>query len=428
MMNSKQIRRVGIIGGSRTPFCRSFGAYQELTNSDLMTTALQGLTDKFNLHDARIGEVVGGAVATHANDWNLARECVIGTTLSPATPGITMMQACGTSLQAAMGIAAKIAIGQIESGIAAGSDTVSNPAIEHSKKMSARLVQMSRSKGVFNKWRAFKGFKMGELAPVPPNAGEVRTGLNMGQHCELMAKHWNISRDAQDELACLSHKNGAKAYEEGFLFDLLTPCAGIHRDDNLRPDTSVEKLAELRPAFDRSDAGTLTAGNSTPLTDGASCVLLASEDWAAQRDLPVLAWLDDFETAAVDFVSGEGLLMAPTAAVANLLKRTGQKLQDFDYYEIHEAFAAQVLCTLKAWQDETYCREKLGGDAALGVIDRDLLNIKGSSLAYGHPFAATGGRILSSFAKMLSGQSGKKGLMTLCTAGGMGVAATLEAA
>ncbi len=428
-MASKELQRIAIIGGTRTPFCRSFTAYNELTNLDLMITVLNGLAEKYHLEGLHIDEVTGGAVNTHAKDWNLTREAVIGSTLAPSTPGITLMQACGTGLQAALGIGAKIASGQIECGIALGSDSVSDPSITFGKKFTARLLQASRAKSLGAKRKAFKGFSFKELTPLPPSSKEPRTNLSMGDHCELMAKEWNISREEQDKLALASHLNGDRAYRQGFMLDLLTPCAGIFQDNNLRPDASVKQLSDLKPAFDKTGNGTLTAGNSTPLTDGASAVLLASEQWAKKHNLPVMAWLTDGQTASVDFVKGDGLLMAPTVAVARLLERNNITLQDFDLYEIHEAFAAQVLCTLKAWESDDYCKTKLGTNKALGTIDRTKLNVKGSSLAFGHPFAATGGRIIASLAQQLQDdESQKRGLISICTAGGMGVAAVLERA
>jgi acetyl-CoA C-acetyltransferase len=425
-MAEASMRRVAVLGGSRIPFCRSHTAYAELTNLDMLIAALNGLIDRFGLHGAHIDEVVGGAVVTHAKDWNLAREAVIGSALAPTTPGITMMQACGTSLQGALGLAAKIAAGQIESGIALGADTTSDAPVVFQRKFAQRLVRASRARGLKEKAAAFKGFAPGELAPQPPSTAEPRTGLSMGEHCELMAKEWGIAREDQDLLAFESHKKAAAAYDEGFMDDLVVPCAGVFRDNNIRPDISLEKMAELKPVFDRSGAGTITAANSTPLTDGAATVLLASEEWARNRGIPVQAYLTMGRTSAVDFVQGEGLLMAPTVAVSDLLRQTGFALQDFDYYEIHEAFAAQVLATLKAWESEDYCRRRLGRDAALGPIDRAKLNVKGSSIAFGHPFAATGARILAVLAKLLHSQGGRRGLISVCTAGGMGVAAVLE--
>ena len=424
---AKTIRPVAIVGGVRTPFCRSNTLYSELSNLDLITTALNGLVDRYGLAGQHIDEVVGGAVVTHAKDWNLAREAVIGTKLKQTTPGITMMQACGTSLQASMGIAAKIATGEIESGIAAGSDTVSDAPIVFRRRFAQRLVKLSRAKTFMQKLGVFKGFSFGELAPQAPSVNEPRTGLSMGQHCELMAKEWKIPREEQDLLAYDSHKKAAQAYDEGFLDDLLVPCAGVFRDNNLRADIDLEKIGTLKTAFDKSDKGTLTAANSTPLTDGASSVLLASEEWARERDLPILAYLTYSQHASLDFVKGEGLLMAPTLAVSKMLERANLSLQDFDFYEIHEAFAAQVLSTLRAWESADYCQSRLGRHEPLGLIDRSKLNVRGSSIAFGHPFAATGGRILASLSKLLSKEGGR-GLISVCTAGGMGVAAILESA
>ncbi|MEM7748107.1 MAG: acetyl-CoA C-acetyltransferase [Pseudomonadota bacterium] len=419
-------RRVAVIGGVRTPFCRSNTLYSDLSNLDMLITTLKGLGEKYNLSGEHIDDVVGGAVVTHSKDWNLAREAVVGSDLAPTTPGTTMMQACGTSLQAAMGIASKIATGEIESGIAMGSDTTSDAPIVFSKKFSKRLMDMTQRKGTWSKIGAFKGLSARELAPLPPSVAEPRTGMSMGQHCELMAQEWHIPREEQDQLAMESHAKAAEAYRDGYMDDLLVPCAGVFRDNNLREDMEADKLATLRNAFERSERGTLSAANSTPLTDGAAAVLLASEDWAKARGLPVQAYLTTYQTAANNFVVGEGLLMAPTIAVSKMLERAGLSLQDFDFYEIHEAFAAQVLSTLRAWEDADYCRQHLGRDAPMGSIDRTKMNVKGSSLAVGHPFAATGARIAANLAKLLDGQKDARGLISICTAGGMGVAAIME--
>jgi len=424
-MKEAGIRRVAVLGGVRIPFCRSHTAYAEISNLDMLTAALTGLADRFALHGAHVDEVVGGAVVTHAKDWSLAREAVIGSPLAPTTPGITMMQACGTSLQGALGLGAKIATGQIDCGIALGSDTTSDAPIVFQRKFAQRLVRASRAKSLGQRLGAFKGLAPGELAPLPPSTSEPRTGLGMGEHCELMAKEWGITREAQDLLAFESHKKAAAAYDEGFMDDLVIPCAGVFRDNNIRGDISLEKMAELKPVFDKVN-GTITAANSTPLTDGAATILLSTEEWAEKRGIPVQAYLTLGRTSAVDYVQGEGLLMAPTVAVSDLLKATGLALQDFDYYEVHEAFAAQVLATLKAWESEAYCRDRLGQDAPLGAIDRKKLNVKGSSIAFGHPFAATGARILAVLAKLLQSGDGQRGLISVCTAGGMGVAAILE--
>ncbi len=422
-----QVRRVAVIGGARIPFCRSNTLYAKLSNQDMLTRTLQSLTDKYQLDGVKIDEVVGGAVVTHSKDWNLAREAVLGTTLSPLSPGVTLQQACGTSLQAALMSAGKIASGQIESAIACGSDTTSDPPIVFSKKFSKRLVKLSNARTTKERIKAFKGFRFKELVPVAPGVGEPRTRKSMGQHCEMMAQEWGVGRAEQDELAVASHQKGAAAYDSGFFDDLVFPCEGVERDNNMRADSTVEKLSTLRNAFDKSDKGTLTAGNSTPLTDGASSVLLASEDWAKERGLPIQAYLTWHRTAAVDFVGkNEGLLMAPTVAAAEMLQMAGLKLQDFDFYEIHEAFAAQVLCTLRAWESEQYCRDRLGLDAALGSIDMDRLNVKGSSLAFGHPFAATGARVMANLGKILEEAGSGRGLISVCTAGGMGVTAIME--
>ncbi len=421
------LKPVAIVGGTRIPFCRSNTAYSNLSNLDMLSTTLNGLTEKYSLQGEKIDEVNAGAVITHSRDWNLAREAVLSTGLSPLTPALTMQQACGTSLQAVMIAAAKIASGQIDSAIAAGSDTTSDAPIVFGRRFAQRLVKLGRARSMADRFGVFKGFRPRELKPVPPSVDEPRTLLSMGGHCELMAQQWEISREAQDELALSSHLKAAAAYDDGFFDPLITPCEGVVRDNNIRADSSAEKLAELRLAYERkSGRGTLTAGNSTPLTDGASGVLLATEEWARERDLPVLAYLTHSRTAAVDYVGGEGLLMAPAVAVSEMLSSAGMQLQDFDFYEIHEAFAAQLLCTLAAWESDEYCAERLGRDSALGSIDRARLNVKGSSLAVGHPFAATGTRIVATLAEILNQNSGGRGLISICTAGGMGVSAILE--
>jgi len=419
------LRRVAVIGGVRIPFCRSNTFYADLSNLDMMTGTLNALVDRYNLKGQHIDEVVGGAIVTHSKDYNLTREAVLGTQLAASTPGITMMQACGTSLQGALGSAAKIAAGEIDSAIAVGSDTTSDAPIVVSKKLAQRLTKAALQKSTLDKIKAFRGISPRELAPQAPSVAEPRTGLTMGEHCELMAQVWDISRADQDKFALESHRKAVEAYRSGYMDDLVVPFAGVYRDNNIREDATLEKLATLKTSFDKTERGTLTAANSTPLTDGAAAVLLASEEWAAKRGLPVLAYLTYSQTAANDFVGGDGLLMAPTIAVSKMLERAGLKLQDFDYYEIHEAFAAQVLATLKAWEDPVYCKERLGRREPLGSIDRSKLNVHGSSIAFGHPFAATGARIVANMAKLLS-QKGGRGLISICTAGGMGVAAIME--
>ncbi|HCN65744.1 MAG TPA: acetyl-CoA C-acetyltransferase [Pseudomonas sp.] len=421
------LRRVAIIGGNRIPFARANGAYATASNQTMLTAALEGLIERYNLHGLRMGEVVAGAVLKDSRDFSLTRECVLGSRLSPQTPAYDLQQACGTGLEAALLVANKIALGQIDCAIAGGVDSASDVPIGLNDGLRKWLLQLNRTKAPLDKVKALLQLRPSFLKPAFPRNGEPRTGLSMGQHCELMAQTWHIPRDEQDALALHSHQALSAAYHEGWEDDLLTPFQGLRRDNNLRPELTLEKLAALKPVFERSAKGTLTAGNSTPLTDGASVVLLASEEWAKARGLPVLAYLRDGETAAVDFVHGaEGLLMAPVYAVPRLLARNGLTLQDFDYYEIHEAFAAQVLCTLKAWEDAEYCQTRLGLEAPLGAIDRSKLNVKGSSLAVGHPFAATGGRIVTNLSKLLATAGQGRGLISICAAGGQGVTAILE--
>ncbi len=425
-MSEFNARRIAVIGGSRIPFCRSNSFYADSSNLDMLAAAIQGVVEKFKLGGLQLDEVVAGAVTTHSKDWNLAREALQSTDLSPLTPGITMQQACGTGLQAALMSGAKIASGQIESAIIGGTDTTSDAPIVFSRKFSQRLIALGRARNFKAKAAAFKGFSFAELAPQPPSNNEPRTGFSMGQHAERMAREWQISREDQDRLAMESHQKAAAAYTAGFFDDLLVPFAGVTRDNNLRADTNMEKLAQLRTVFDRSPNGTLTAGNSTPLTDGSSAVLLASEEWAKKHNLPVQAYLTYGRTAAVDYVNDEGLLMAPAVAVSEMLTMANLELQDFDFYEIHEAFAAQVLCTLKAWESEDYCQNRLGRKTAMGSIDLSKLNVKGSSLAVGHPFAATGGRIIATLGQILEQAGSGRGLISICTAGGMGVTAIME--
>jgi acetyl-CoA C-acetyltransferase len=419
-------RRVAIIGGRRIPFCRANTNYVKESNQDLMTATLQALVDAFRLSGERLGDVSLGAVMKHSRDWNLARECVLGTTLAPETPAFDLQRACGTSLEAAILIGNKIALGQIDAGIAGGTDTISDVPIVYPDEYAQMLLASSRGRSFGERLKPWLSLRPSMFKPVAPGVNEPRTRLSMGQSTEITAKQWNITRAAQDQLALESHQKAAKAYEEGFYKDLVVPFEGATSDNNIRADTSLAKLAKLKPVFDRGPDGTMTAGNSTPLTDGASSVLLASEDWAKAHNLPVQAYLRYGKVAAVDFVKKEGLLLAPAYAVSAMLSDAGLGLQDFDFYEIHEAFAAQTLATLKAWESPEFCRDKLGRDQPLGTIDRAKMNTRGGSIAIGHPFAATGARIVASLAKMLEQKGSGRGLISVCTAGGMGVTAILE--
>ncbi len=421
-------RRVAVLGGNRIPFARSNGPYALASNQDMLTAALDGLVARFGLAGERVGEVVAGAVLKHSRDFNLTREAVLGTRLDPRTPAYDVQQACGTGLETTILVANKIALGQLDCGIAGGVDSASDAPIAVNEGLRRALLAANRAKSLPQRLQALGAIRPTQLAPAVPQNLEPRTGLSMGEHMAVTTAQWSISREAQDELAVASHRHLAAAYDRGFFDDLMTPYLGVSRDTNLRPDSSVEKLATLKPAFGKGDDATMTAGNSTPLTDGASAVLLASEEWAGEHHLRPLAWFVDAETAAVDYVHGdEGLLMAPVYAVPRLLARNGLTLQDFDFYEVHEAFASTVLTTLKAWEDPDFCRDRLGLDAPLGSIDRRRLNVNGSSLAAGHPFAATGGRIVAALAKQLAEAGGGRGLISICAAGGQGVVAILEA-
>lgn len=419
-------KKVAIISSSRTPFVKSQTRYMGKSNQDLLGLTLNDLVDKTQLQGKLLGDVIAGAVMNHPFDWNLAREVVLGSSLSPDTPGLTIQRACGTGLEAVNLVALKIASGQMEAGIGGGTDTNSDIPLIGQRRLTHFLIHYQQAKGFTEKLRALTKFRFGLLKPLLPEVREPRTGLSMGEHCERMVKDWQISREAQDELALRSHQNAARAYDEGFYDDLILTLDDLKRDTITRKDTTMEKLARLKPAFDHSSSGSLTAGNSTPLTDGASLVLLGSPDWAKANDLPVMAYFTDCEVAAVDYVHGAGLLMAPTIAVSRMLARNKLDLQDFDYYEIHEAFAGQVLCTLKAWESPEYCQNVLGRSKPMGSIDLTKMNVKGGSLALGHPFAATGGRLVGAAAKMLQEKGKGRILLSVCTAGGMGVAAIIE--
>jgi len=424
MLVGSQPRRVAVIGGVRIPFARANGAYAEVGNQEMLTASLKAVVDRFRLRGERLGDVIAGAVMKHSSQWNLTRESLLDSGLSPETPGLDVQRACGTSLEAAIAIGNKIALGQIDAGIAAGVDTVSDPPIVFSRDYQRLMLRSFRGKTFGERLKPWLGLRPRHFKPVFPGVGEPRTKLSMGQHTEKMARTWRIAREDQDALALASHLHASKAWAEGFMSDLVVPYLGLKADNNVRSDTSLEKLAKLKPSF--AADGTLTAGNSTPMTDGSAAVLLAGEEWARARGLPVQAYLTYGKAAAVDFVGGEGLLMAPAYAVPRMLADAGIRLQDFDFYEIHEAFAAQVLCTLKAWESPEFCRDRLGLSAPLGSIDRAKLNVKGGSVAVGHPFAATGARIVAALAKLLAERGSGRGLISVCTAGGMGVTAIME--
>jgi acetyl-CoA C-acetyltransferase len=425
-MNST--RRVAVLGGIRIPFARQNGPYARASNQDMLTATLDGLAARFGIEGEVLGEVAAGAVLKHSRDFNLTRECVLGSKLAPETPAYDVQQACGTGLEAALLVSNKVALGQVDAAVAGGVDTTSDAPIAINEDLRAVLLDLSRARSNASRLKAVARLRPQQVIPEIPRNAEPRTGLSMGEHTAIMATDWGIGRVEQDELAVESHRRLAAAYDTGFLDDLVMPYLGLERDQNLRPDTSVEKLARLKAAFG-GEGGTMTAGNSTPLSDGASAVLIASDQWASEHGLEPQAYLIDAQTAGVDYVhKREGLLMAPAYAVPRLLERAGLTLQDFDFYEIHEAFAAQVLSTLRAWEDPVFCRERLGLDEPLGSIDRDKLNVRGGSIAAGHPFAATGGRIIAGLAKLLKEKGSGRGLISICAAGGVGVTAIMEAA
>ncbi|GAB3679787.1 acetyl-CoA C-acetyltransferase [Angustibacter aerolatus] len=428
MAEPRTPRRAAVLGGNRIPFARADGPYAQASNQDMLVAALDGLVARFGLAGERVGEVAAGAVLKHSRDLNLTREAVLGSRLSPRTPAYDVQQACGTGLETTVLVANKIALGQVESGVAGGVDSASDAPVAVDDDLRRTLLALRRARSVGERARALARLRPGQLRPEVPRNREPRTGMSMGDHAAVTAAAWGVDRTAQDELTVASHHRLAAAWDAGFFDDLVTPYLGLQRDQNLRPDTSVERLGRLRPVFGEGDDATMTAGNSTPLTDGASAVLLASDEWAAERGQPVLAHVVDAETAAVDFVQGdEGLLMAPTYAVARLLARQGMTLRDLELVEVHEAFASTVLATLAAWESPAFCRDRLGLAAPLGAVDRDRLNVTGSSLATGHPFAATGGRIVATLAKSLRARGGGRGLISICAAGGQGVVAILEA-
>lgn len=428
MLHDGRARRVAVVGGLRIPFCRAHSIYTDCSNQDMMTATMAALVNKYDLKGQTLGDVALGAVIKHSKDWNLARECAIGAGLSLRTPGVDMQRACGTSIEACINIANKIALGQIDAGIAGGTDSISDAPIVYSDKFRALLLESARGKSIGQKLKPWLSLRPGHLKPQLPGVIEPRTHLSMGQSAEITAKEFEVSREHQDQLALASHMKAAAAYEAGFYDDLVIPYQGVEEDNNIRRDTTFEKLQALKPVFDKSETGTMTAGNSTPLTDGAAAVLLTSEEWAKQKNLPIIAYLTHCKVAAVNFVGVEGLLMAPAYAVSDMLKDADLNLQDFDFYEIHEAFASQVIATLKAWQSEQFCRDRLGRNHPMGPIELAKLNVKGGSLAIGHPFAATGARIISTMAKMLHEKGSGRGLISVCAAGGMGVTAIMEAA
>ncbi len=427
MLHDGRSIRVAVVGGARIPFCRSHTAYKNCSNQDLMVAAMDGLVTKLDLRGQTLGDVALGAVIKHSKDWNLARECVIDSGLSLQTPGVDLQRACGTSIEAAIMIANKIALGQIEVGMAGGTDTVSDAPIVYPDDYRSILLEMHRSRSMMDRIKPLFRIRPRHFKPVLPGVEEPRTKLSMGESTEITAKQWGVQREHQDQLALASHIKAAAAYDAGWYEDIIVPFMDVEEDNNIRRDTTFDKLGTLKPVFDKTGEGTMTAGNSTPLTDGAAAVLLASEDWARQKNLPIMAYLTFAKVAAVNFIDKEGLLMAPAYAVSDMLKQANLSLQDFDFYEIHEAFAAQTIATLKAWQSEEFCRNNLGRNKPMGPIDMSRLNTKGGSIAIGHPFAATGARIIGAMAKMLHEKGSGRGLISVCTAGGMGISAIMEA-
>jgi len=428
MLHDGRSRRVAVVGGIRIPFCRAHSIYAGCSNQDMMTATLEALVNKFDLKGQTLGDVALGAVIKHSRDYNLARECVIDSGLSLRTPGVDMQRACGTSIEAAIHIANKVALGQIDSGIAGGTDSISDAPIVYPDSYRKVLLSSYRGRSLLRRVLPLFGLRPSHFKPEFPGVTEPRTGLSMGESTEITAKFFKVEREHQDQLALASHMKAAAAYDAGFYSDLVIPFQELEEDNNIRRDTTIEKLARLKPVFDQGKDATMTAGNSTPLTDGAAAVLLASEDWAEQKRLPVAAFLTHSKVAAVNFINDEGLLMAPAYAVSEMLKEANLDLQDFDFYEIHEAFAAQTIATLMAWQSDDFCRNRLGRNVSMGPIDLAKLNVKGGSLAIGHPFAATGARIISTMAKLLQEKGSGRGLISVCTAGGMGVTAIMEAA
>lgn len=428
MLHDGNARRVGVVGGIRIPFCRAHSHYRDESNQSMMTATLEALVNKYDLRGQTLGDVALGAVIHHSRDWNLARECVIGSGLSVKTPGVTLQRACGTSLEAAIQIGNKIALGQIDAGIGGGTDSISDAPVVYPDDYRQVLMRMHRARSAAGRILPLFSIRPRHFKPVLPGVREPRTGLSMGESMELTAQRMGVEREHQDQLALASHVKAAAAYDAGFYKDLVFPYKDVEEDNNIRRDSTAEKLAALKPVFDKGEGATMTAGNSTPLTDGAAAVLLASEDWAKLKNLEITAWLTHCKVAAVDFMKDEGLLMAPAYAVSDMLKEANLSLQDFDFYEIHEAFAAQTIATLMAWQSDDFCRKKLGRNEAMGPIDLNRLNVKGGSIAIGHPFAATGARIMGTMAKLLEEKGSGRGLLSVCTAGGMGVTAIMEAA
>ena len=426
MLNEAKAKKVGVIGGSRIPFCRANTAYRNSTNQKMMTASLKAIVERYNLQDKVLGDVALGAVIKHSSDWNLARECVIDSGLSLKTPGVDMQRACGTGLETIMNIANKISLGQIDSGIGGGVDSISDAPIVYSDNLRKILLKSFYGRSISQKFRPWLSFRPSFLKPKLPGVVEPRTGLSMGESTEIIAKEYNISRESQDLLALNSHNNASKAYDAGFYDELVIPFEGVSKDNIIRSDSTIEKLSLLETVFDKGPNASMTPGNSTSLTDGSAAVLLTNDVWARMNDLEIESYISNFEISAVDYIDEEGLLMAPAYAVSEMLKKADLELQDFDFYEIHEAFAAQTLATIGAWESKEFCQTKLGRNKAMGSLDQKKLNIKGGSLAIGHPFAATGARVVATMSKLLREKGNGRGLISICTAGGMGVTAIME--
>ena len=428
---TRQGDRIAIVEGLRTPFARQATAFHGIPAVDLGKMVVNELLARSGVDPLLIDQLVFGQVVQMPEAPNIAREIVLGTGMNVATDAYSVSRACATSFQAVANVAESIMAGTISVGIAGGADSSSVLPIGVSKALARTLVDVNKARSLSQRLSLFSKLKFRDLLPVPPAVAEYSTGLRMGDTAEQMAKSHGISRAEQDELAHRSHQRAAEAWENGLL-DAEVMAAHVppykevvQRDNNVRFDSSIEQYAKLRPAFDRKH-GTVTAATSTPLTDGAAAVLMMSESRAKELGIKPLGYVRSFAFAAIDV--HEDMLLGPAYATPIALDRAGLTLSDLDLIDMHEAFAAQTLANIKMFASAHFAHEKLGRDAAIGVIDMEKFNVLGGSLAYGHPFAATGARMIVQMLHELRRRGGKLGLTTACAAGGLGAAMILEVA
>jgi acetyl-CoA acyltransferase len=424
-------KRVAIVAGLRTPFAKQWSAYREVSALDLANIVVSELLQRVDLDPKEIQQVVYGQVVPSVEAPNIAREIVLATGMPKSIEAYSVSRACATSYQSAVNVAEAIMAGAIDTGVAGGADSASNVPITVSKRLAEALMAATKARSIGERMQAFAGIRPRDLAPVPPAIKEFSTGLSMGDSAEKMAKENHISREAQDEFAHRSHSLAAKAWAEGKLDDEVMEVfvpnrfnEAIREDNLIRKDTAIEKYAKLKPAFDRKH-GTVTAANSSPLTDGASALLLMREDKAKALGFDVLGFIRSYAFAALD-PAGQ-LLMGPSYASPLALDRAGVKVSDLDLVDMHEAFAAQILSNTQAFESAEWSQKHLGRSEKIGDIDWDKFNVTGGSISIGHPFAATGARQITQTLRELKRRGGNLALCTACAAGGLGAAMVLEA-